>query len=457
MEDNLILDTFHSEVVTDEDEEHDDSEDCNPLLHQNRSGPGNARERRKESVKTRVVYSLLQLRSGGQTGSCCQGWRCLSLLLLALTSLAVFFYLSAEVEQEETPDLKPNIDYLDFRQPDNLVPFNKIVQENLVFNISSKTDVMVFLHIQKTGGTTFGKHLVEDIDLEQPCQCHKRTKNKKSRRKFHCDCFRPGSSANWLFSRYSTGWKCGLHPDWTELTACVDSYMANSEGQLPGRRYFYITFLRSPVSRYLSEWRHVARGATWSSAELRCGGYTWADRLQPCYQGEDWADVTLGDFISCQHNLAINRQTRMLADLQLVNCHNSTGMDPHQRDLIMLNSAKANLASLAYFGLTEEQEMSQYLFEETFNLRFKTDFDQLSKTDTHSGASLDHLDGEIIDRIRALNHLDIELYNFARKLLQERFNLIKESDQSYQEHISNIEKEKYEFSWSDIEDEDEDS
>ena len=30
---------------------------------------------------------------------------------------------------------------------------------------------------------------------------------------------------NWLFSRYSTGWKCGLHPDWTELTGCVDKYL----------------------------------------------------------------------------------------------------------------------------------------------------------------------------------------------------------------------------------------
>ena len=25
----------------------------------------------------------------------------------------------------------------------------------------------------------------------------------------------------WLFSRYSTGWKCGLHADYTELTECL--------------------------------------------------------------------------------------------------------------------------------------------------------------------------------------------------------------------------------------------
>lgn len=32
-------------------------------------------------------------------------------------------------------------------------------------------DVIVFLHIQKTGGTTFGRHLVQNVRLEVPCDC----------------------------------------------------------------------------------------------------------------------------------------------------------------------------------------------------------------------------------------------------------------------------------------------
>lgn len=36
----------------------------------------------------------------------------------------------------------------------------------------------------------------------------------------------------------------------------------------------------------------------------------------------------------------------------------------------MLLSAKNNLKKMAFFGLTEEQEISQYLFEVTFNLRY---------------------------------------------------------------------------------------
>ncbi|KYO40414.1 hypothetical protein Y1Q_0013229 [Alligator mississippiensis] len=73
--------------------------------------------------------------------------------------------------------------------------------------------VIVFLHIQKTGGTTFGRHLVQNVRLEVPCDC--RPGQKK------CTCYRPNRRETWLFSRFSTGWSCGLHADWTELTSCV--------------------------------------------------------------------------------------------------------------------------------------------------------------------------------------------------------------------------------------------
>ncbi|NXK47676.1 H6ST2 sulfotransferase, partial [Chauna torquata] len=48
-----------------------------------------------------------------------------------------------------------------------------------------------------------------------PCEC--RAGQKK------CTCHRPGKRETWLFSRFSTGWSCGLHADWTELTNCVPS------------------------------------------------------------------------------------------------------------------------------------------------------------------------------------------------------------------------------------------
>lgn len=98
----------------------------------------------------------------------------------------------------------------------------KDLEREVDFNIKGD-DVIVFLHIQKTGGTTFGRHLVRNIQLERPCECHVGQKK--------CTCYRPGKKETWLFSRFSTGWSCGLHADWTELVNCVPSKMNNRQAE----------------------------------------------------------------------------------------------------------------------------------------------------------------------------------------------------------------------------------
>jgi len=452
---NVELVTVSSETDSEVDQELDnDQEDFNPLIR-----GGDSAKTRAQIRRTRLVYdpSKTDLKSPRK---CSWKQLCFCLMCLAIVCVTVFIFMTGEDEEPVSKSVAPSLDYMDFKQPKNMISYRDIMEDNFRFNLSSSTDVMVFLHIQKTGGTTFGKHLVQDIDLAKPCLCHRR-RNRLNRRKLHCDCFRPGTKdSNWLFSRYSTGWKCGLHPDWTELTGCVDKYLVGLEGGLIDRRYFYITFLRDPVDRYLSEWRHVQRGATWKNAELRCGNQSWANILPKCYEDvsddgfeEDWSGVPIQEFMACSDNLASNRQTRMLADLELVHCYNKTSMDPHRRDLIMLNSAKSNLERMAYFGMTEEQKISQYLFEETFNLEFKTSFQQYNKSDTHSGASKERLDESILEKIRTINHLDIELHKFAHKLLKDRFESMKETDESFQDHMQRLGKEKYEFSWDDIESE----
>lgn len=44
-------------------------------------------------------------------------------------------------------------------------------------------------------------------------------------------------------------------------------------------------------------------------------------------------------------------------------------MAPETRDSIMLESAKSNLRNLAYFGLKERMDDSQFMFEQLFGLR----------------------------------------------------------------------------------------
>lgn len=320
--------------------------------------------------------------------------------------------------------------------------YEDVLNDDFQFDMDGH-DVMVFLHIQKTGGTSFGRHLVRDLDLKRPCECQRQRKR--------CYCFRPHRNENWLFSRYSTGWKCGLHADWTELTSCVDQELDKNEGETAKRRYFYITLLREPISRYMSEYRHVRRGATWKGSRHWClGRQATTGELPPCYKGKDWLHVTLDEFAACDSNLAANRQTRMLADLALVNCYNKTSMPHHERDRIMLASAKRNLAAMAYFGLTEFQKMSQYIFEETFNLRFAIPFEQHNTT--ISVAAVSNLRPDQRKHIEQLNALDVELYTFAKNLLFQRFQRLKVKDTDFEKRYANLGNINYkqgvtEFNW----------
>ncbi|XP_034037681.1 heparan-sulfate 6-O-sulfotransferase 2 [Thalassophryne amazonica] len=286
------------------------------------------------------------------------------------------------------------------------------------FNIKGD-DVIVFLHIQKTGGTTFGRHLVRNIQLERPCECHAGQKK--------CTCYRPGKKETWLFSRFSTGWSCGLHADWTELTRCVPSRMDSIEASsnIPSRNYYYITILRDPVSRYLSEWRHVQRGATWKASLHVCDGRApTLSELPSCYSGDDWSGCSLQEFMDCPYNLANNRQTRMLADLSLVGCYNVSAMSEEDRWAVLLNSAKRNLRGMAFFGLTEYQRKTQYLFERTFKLEFIAPFTQLNGT---RASSVD-VPSETQQRIRHLNQWDVELYEYARDLFLQRFQVARQQE-----------------------------
>ena len=221
------------------------------------------------------------------------------------------------------------------------------------------------------------------------------------------------------------------------------------EGHVAKRRYFYITFLREPVARYLSEFRHVQRGATWKGARHFCKDRSATkEEVTPCFTRENWQGVELDEFTGCESNLAANRQTRMLADLELVGCYDLKYMPKQERDRVMLASAKRNLQSMAFFGLTEYQKMSQYVFEETFNLRFGIPFEQNNAT--VSSHIIPTLNAEQVTTVAALNALDTELYNFAKRILFDRFDKLKARDSDFVmrfEHLGELSNRGTDFDW----------
>ncbi|XP_044162055.1 heparan-sulfate 6-O-sulfotransferase 2 [Bufo gargarizans] len=334
----------------------------------------------------------------------CPGTECQQLRLQAFSSSLVDPYWA---EDESPAKFVPKFNFT----VDDLL-------RKVDFNINGD-DLIVFLHIQKTGGTTFGRHLVRNIRLEQPCEC------KAGQKK--CTCHRPGKKETWLFSRFSTGWSCGLHADWTELTNCVPAVVDNKKEikMRPLRNFYYITILRDPVSRYLSEWRHVQRGATWKASLHVCDGRSpTSDELPSCYTGDDWSGCSLKEFMDCPYNLANNRQVRMLSDLSLVGCYNLSVMHEDQRNKVLLDSAKENLKRMAFFGLTEFQRKTQYLFEKTFNMNFISPFTQFNST----RASSVEIDDQTQKRIETLNFLDMELYEYAKDLFLQRYQFMRQKE-----------------------------
>jgi len=148
-----------------------------------------------------------------------------------------------------------------------------------------------------------------------------------------------------------------------------------------------------------------------------------------CYKKSgNWENVTLADFMGCKSNLANNRQTRMLAlfDSEFDLCPDSTSMDGYDEEL--LRRAKKTLDSLIFFAINEQQHLSIRLFEKDMDssrslFRFQSEVEQLNNT--IAGSLYDSLPPLVHEKIRHLNYLDNELYNYALKIFFEKVKLYK--------------------------------
>lgn len=280
----------------------------------------------------------------------------------------------------------------------NLISFASILNGSVKFNISSN-DVFVHLHIQKTSGKSFNKHLVNDLSRGGLFSCDCKLDS-------NCRCLRPGIkqlTANqvidtWLISRLSTGWVCGLHPSWTEIMQCLTG----------AHKFYLLTLIRNPVHRLVSEYKHAMRGATWKASKKFCSN----NESHSCHLDSYASNKTIEDFIDCPNNSANNRQTRMLADLKKANCSSSN------YGKTILNSAKEHLEQMSFFGLCEYQRASQLVFEKTFNVTFLAEFVQ--SNDTKTIQTVNSLPTSTVSKIKAANDLDMQLYAFALDLFSKR-------------------------------------
>lgn len=188
------------------------------------------------------------------------------------------------------------------------------------------------------------------------------------------------------------------------------------------RNFHYITILRDPVSRYLSEWRHVQRGATGKLLLHVCE--TAAPNLSKSCPAATLETTGSGcplkEFMDCPYNLA-NNPGAHASDLTLVGCYNLS---------VMLRKAeeqgppgKCQIESEAHgilLGLTELQRKTQYLFEKTFNMNFISPFTQYNTTRASSEKSMRNsktIEGLnfLIWSCTAMPKISLQRYQFMRQ------------------------------------------
>lgn len=316
-----------------------------------------------------------------------------------------------------------------------------------------ENDIIVHLHIQKAGGSYFGALL---LDVQYPdAHCLSRKGNlslqqfqltgqRLGPKSFICSRGNRKQNAYFqpLFSRFSAGWPCGVHPSYARMIPC-----ALRETNATLQQLKFVTTIRHPVQRFVSEYFQSFNG--WS----RNDGYSVRNAIQsdffcngtlrppetPCSHGSnpssDWASTwgilrsvwnrnsseistrepSLWDYLACPSTYHHNRQTRMLAtEIPSMNSPRDYYNPTFQR--LMLDSAKLNLANLAFFGIQERLFESMRLFEWTFGLSYGT----IAQNAPKANLATSNFHHKSLELIETHENLDTELYKYGLQVFEQR-------------------------------------
>lgn len=243
---------------------------------------------------------------------------------------------------------------------------------------------LYFLHIQKTAGTTFTAILESYFENDEICPAYYLddllllTKEKRQSYRFYRGHF--------------------------SYNLCI--FLTSP--------LVYITMLRHPVERVISNIRHIQRYPEHPDHKL----VKSVDLISFVTHPQTQSDMS-------------NLQTRMIAPPKGKIVNVFLGWAATRNDLEL---AKERLQEFPFFGLTEDFEHSMSLLAYTFGWSPVMNINTLNAAPTPM--HMEDYPQAVMDAITEINQIDIELYDYARQLFQTRYNqmLFQLLDQHYSAH-----------------------
>jgi hypothetical protein len=234
-----------------------------------------------------------------------------------------------------------------------------------VRDIAEQGETLIFLHIYKAAGTTLRKIIEHNYDPSAV---------------YIVDIAERKS-----FSRFKE-----LAPPERKRFAVMQGHVKFGLHELIPRPATYLTMLRDPVDRVLSDYYFILRAT-----------------IHPLYEQVTLENMTLRDYIRSKKSLSVdNGQVRVLCgepDVAYGNCSRA-----------MLEEAKYNLENhFSFVGLAERFDESVVMMKRTFGWKMPL---YVRHNVTRDRPRKEHIPEDILRLIEEGNALDIELYRFASDL-----------------------------------------
>lgn len=279
---------------------------------------------------------------------------------------------------------------------------------NLTEHDIQPEDTLAFIHVPKTGGVTLGM-LIDPMWL-------------------------PGARC----PEYLTLALARLpRPQIASYRSFIGHFNCSALAQLLPGEFMSITMLRHPFSRQLSLLRMLKRlgesaaDGTIEPSLVQVGNpffqqiFEQARRKDGGQTLHDWREKPLDSMVEdeeLQKSFGMmNGQTRQITSLRLVagRLPDKPGLSEQEIDQALLETARDNLAAMPGFGLLERFQDSLHLLSFVFGWRPLPD--SLHLNEAPQSLDTSKLSPAVLDLLERYNQLDLQLYDYARVLFEQRF------------------------------------